>query len=146
MEKEFIPYEQALALKELGFDEPCLNRFYTKPKSKMFGVDEKGNHYPIKNTSKKLYTIGEHFVLNDSNVISAPLYQQAFRWFREKHKLHSATFWMEIDKSIYWNYRYSYLNDKSTESVNRSMVYFNTPEEAELECLKKLIELVKEKN
>ena len=24
MEKEFIPYEQALALKELGFDEPCL--------------------------------------------------------------------------------------------------------------------------
>jgi hypothetical protein len=24
MEKEFIPYKQALALKELGFDEPCL--------------------------------------------------------------------------------------------------------------------------
>jgi hypothetical protein len=24
MENEFIPYEQALALKELGFDEPCL--------------------------------------------------------------------------------------------------------------------------
>jgi hypothetical protein len=24
MEKEFILYEQALALKELGFDEPCL--------------------------------------------------------------------------------------------------------------------------
>ena len=23
MEKEFIPYEQALALKELGFNEPC---------------------------------------------------------------------------------------------------------------------------
>jgi hypothetical protein len=23
MEKEFIPYEQALALKELGFDEKC---------------------------------------------------------------------------------------------------------------------------
>jgi hypothetical protein len=23
MEKDFIPYEEALALKELGFDEPC---------------------------------------------------------------------------------------------------------------------------
>ena len=23
MEKEFIPYEQALELKELGFDRPC---------------------------------------------------------------------------------------------------------------------------
>lgn len=67
------------------------------------------------------------------------------RWFREKHKLHSSTFWMEIDKFIYWNYRYSYLNDKSTESVNRSMVYFNTPEEAELECLVKLIEIIKNK-
>jgi hypothetical protein len=37
------------------------------------------------------------------------------------------------------------LDDRSTESVNRSMVYFNTPEEAELECLKKLIEIVKQK-
>ena len=27
MDKEFIPYEQALALKELGFDEPCF-RWY----------------------------------------------------------------------------------------------------------------------
>jgi hypothetical protein len=27
MEKEFIPYEQALALKELGFDEPCFAWF-----------------------------------------------------------------------------------------------------------------------
>jgi hypothetical protein len=23
MEKDFVPYEEALALKELGFDEPC---------------------------------------------------------------------------------------------------------------------------
>ena len=27
-EKDFVPYEQALALKELGFDEPCFG-FYT---------------------------------------------------------------------------------------------------------------------
>jgi hypothetical protein len=30
--KDFIPYEQALALKELGFDEPCFgfaNRYVT---------------------------------------------------------------------------------------------------------------------
>jgi hypothetical protein len=25
MEKEFVPYEQAVALKELGFDEPCMS-------------------------------------------------------------------------------------------------------------------------
>ena len=26
---EFVPYEQALALKELGFDEPCLASYET---------------------------------------------------------------------------------------------------------------------
>jgi hypothetical protein len=29
MNKEFIPYEQALDLKELGFDEPCFG-WYSK--------------------------------------------------------------------------------------------------------------------
>lgn len=28
LDKEFIPYQEALALKELGFDEPCFG-FYT---------------------------------------------------------------------------------------------------------------------
>jgi len=28
MEKEFVSYEIALALKQLGFDEPCLGKFY----------------------------------------------------------------------------------------------------------------------
>ena len=27
MEKEFIPYTEALALKELGFDEPCFANY-----------------------------------------------------------------------------------------------------------------------
>ena len=27
MEKEFVSYEQALALKELGFDEPCFGYY-----------------------------------------------------------------------------------------------------------------------
>ena len=117
MEKEFIPYEQALALKELGFnmDNP-FGKFYTKPGSKMFGVDEKGRHYPIKNTSKKLYTLGENYVLKEENAFIAPLYQQAFRFLREKYGL-------EDDFSM-----------------------FNSYEEAELECLKKLIKIVKEKS
>ena len=28
MKKEFIPYELAVALKELSFDEPCLINYY----------------------------------------------------------------------------------------------------------------------
>ena len=58
MEKEFIPYEQALALKELGFDEPCLKSY--------------GDDGLLNQNDHSLY-------------LSAPLYQQASRWFREKY-------------------------------------------------------------
>jgi len=136
MEKEFVTYEQALALKELGFDEPCLNKFYTKPNSKMFGVDEKGRDYPIKNIAKRLYTIGKHFVLKDNNVIIAPLKQQVFRWFREKYNLI-----YNIDHSLRYAWSYKiYVID--FDWVNE----FKTYEEAEDACIDKLIEIVKQNN
>ena len=39
MNKEFIPYEQALALKELGFDEPCFGYYNIKDNDlKLFSI------------------------------------------------------------------------------------------------------------
>ena len=64
MNKEFIPYEQALELKELGFDERTLRAYY-KESEQLLDIGS-GNMYDTK----------------------APLYQQAFRWFREKHGLY----------------------------------------------------------
>ena len=143
LEKEFIPYEQALALKELGFDEPCFGRFYTKPKCKMFSVDEKGRHYQIKNTPKKLYTVGEYFVLNDDNAITAPTFSQAFRRFRDKYEYGSL---VRGRKSMGFEY---ILSDVPTNLSKRDTVQsphvYKTYEEAELACLRKLIEIVKEK-
>ena len=69
MEKEFIPYQTALDLKELGFDEPCIKYYWTD------GMFSKGYEDPF-NYNKR------------DNVISSPTYSQAFRWFREKYKLH----------------------------------------------------------
>ena len=69
MEKEFIPYEQALVLKELGFDEPCFGYY----------VDvEVANPFLVINRISD--TQGGYFTL-------APLYQQAFRWFRERYQI-----------------------------------------------------------
>ena len=62
--RDFAPHQQALELKELGFDEPCYG-FY----------DEFSNN-------KIAY--GSSVVIN-----KAPTYSQAFRWFREKYQLHS---------------------------------------------------------
>jgi hypothetical protein len=141
MESLFVPYEIALALKELGFDEPCLGNFYTKPNCKMFGVDEKGRHYTIKNTPKKLYTLGEHFVLNDSNVINAPLYQQAFRWFREKYEL--VVDWNHSNHDNFGSYIGVCIKNIHFEETIVGV--YKSYEEAELECLKKLIEITKRK-
>ena len=117
MEKEFIPYEQALVLKELGFDEPCFG-WFTDTHLRIGFVESK-------------HVQGE-------NEILAPLYQQAFRWFREKHNIDS--YHIEPTNNMFGNF-YGVLGLR-TATFNGG---FKTYEEAELACLKKLIEIVKEK-
>ena len=140
MEKEFVPYEQALALKELGFDKPCF-RWYDE----RWGDDLQQDKY---NTNKDLF-------MTDLDC-STPLYQQAFRWFREKYELrNSITDFIDDKTGIEWDYEiaiigtdldekgnYKPLVDYSTDDETRK---FKTYEEAELACLIKLIELVKTK-
>jgi hypothetical protein len=138
MEKEFTTYEQALVLKELGFDEPCFGYYVDgELRGINLGMEELGG---IKPYYQKFgfHTLSNHDIDNPSKiVITAPLYQQAFRWFREKYKLDS---W--VYKSRDYAYFYSILRDSRYLSPS---IEFKTYEEAELECLKKLIEIVKEK-
>ena len=113
MKNEFIPYEQALALKKLGFDEPCFG---------YYNIDSFNLKTPTFNMGKPF----EH-----KWCLPAPLYQQAFRWFREKCGLNH---FVEPDVDCGPNYYNAY--------VLCSLVYHgNNYEEAELACLKKLIEL-----
>ena len=110
MNNDFIPYEQALELKGLGFDEPCIA---------LYNEECKTLHLSLNLVNKKPY-------------FCAPLYQQAFRWFREKHGLRH---FIELDvdcEPIYYN-----------AYVQCSLVYHgDNYEEAELACLKKLIEIL----
>jgi len=138
MEKEFVPYEQALELKELGFDEPCI-ACWSNRKSKnyylYFGgieyVEDEGYVNPMKGT-----------------IISAPTFSQAFRWFREKHGISVSISinWEEgIGKdSSYGKYACSLQHKSYDESIGEFIGVFKRYEEAELECLKELIEMVKE--
>lgn len=127
MEKEFVPYEIALELKELGFDEHFF--YYFNLDKKLFQVY---NKYKRNDTFKNSQ--------DDHNImLSAPLYQQAFRWFREKYGLYIAI------RKVVGN------KDQEKESISWSITNspwetFLTYEEAELECLKKLIEIVKATN
>jgi hypothetical protein len=118
MEKEFIPYEQALALKELGFDEPCF-AFY------LAGAIRYKEYKDSQNKNSAFY---------NNTVASIPLYQQAFRWFREKYK--ELKFFIKEEDFRDGLYEYDI---KDILGVSG----FKTYEDAELECLKKLIEIVK---
>lgn len=115
MTKEFIPYEQALALKELGFNEPCFG-LYNPIFHLNFGEKNNSLFYP-------------------KTTCSAPLYQQAFRWFREKYKLNH-----KINPDNPKDNSYSIF--KINGEIYEDSCYWSY-EEAELACLKKLIEILK---
>jgi len=120
--KDFIPYEQSLELKELGFDEPCFG-WYSNMDGNVFRQGYCETYLGIENCAK------------------APLYQQAFRWFRENCDWPIET-WIQPYLSINpRTYEGLYWRRGETESVG----IYDTYEEAELACLIKLIEIVKTK-
>lgn len=132
MEKEFIPYEQALALKELGFDKPCF-KGYTEEYKTLISFSNTHTNTSVKNTLP-------------TKPFTAPLYQQAFRWFREKHDLNSfiENDLYEEDDEITWFYTISTIKDAEDLEIDLGDG-FKIYEEVELECLKKLIEIIKTK-
>ena len=111
MKKEFLPYDLEVKLVELGFNE-------------------------------KTFDVHSDVLTQGFKVIKKPtpriLFQQAFRFFREKYHLIGC-----IDfHASYKNYMY---NIKEFEYITHR-TRIETYEEAELECLVKLIEIAKEQN
>ena len=132
MTQEFVTYSQALALKELGFDEPC------------FGL------WNLNNGRYEVDIIGVCNYSKDFKYreVLAPLYQQAFRWFREKHGICS---WIQRLYNEYGNPYYTIIHEYKTDLLSRNhtvvanLKEYNTYEEAEQACLNKLIEICKNK-
>ena len=123
MEKEFAPYDESLALKELGFDKPCMRGWY------------------------KNLEIWYH---PDSDIIlDNPTFSQAFRWFKEKYKLMSCITPCSDGEYIFTLYDLNkcdlevFVEDIEIMESEDSYEFF---EDAELEGLKKLIEIAKKKN
>jgi hypothetical protein len=144
MNKEFVPYEQGLDLKELGFDEPC---FAT------YNVDKKLSRNPS-HDMEDLPIEGQPYYWNNSKIhkdnVAAPLFQQAFRWFREKYNLYAEPYTANMGAIEYCFqirdlYSEKYIYDNFQGAGSSYVGTFNIPEEAELACLDKLIEIVKSK-
>jgi hypothetical protein len=140
MNKEFVTYEIALELKQLGFDEPCFGYYVDgELRGINLGMEELGGIEPYYKRFG-FHTLSNHDIDNlNKIVVTAPTYSQAFRWFREKYNLFGQV-----------NIRTYYIYEISNDGIGIKMVsqydkLLNTYEEAELACLQKLIEIVKNK-
>ena len=149
MEAEFVPYEQALALKELDFNEPCLLHIQYSSGTDISGRKYQnsiwlGNGYEAEINNKKIkYKFPKHSE-QGYGTLQIPTFSQCFRWFREKYKLVNY-----IEYYAEWNFEIFRIDDKIAEvqdDVNIDYTFNGgTYKEAELECLRKLIEIVKKK-
>jgi len=131
MTQEFLPYERAVKLKQLGFDEPCF-----------------GYYIELVKPVEGILTIEKC----DKNIDGclAPTFSQAFRWFREKYDIHYSIDRECSQQDHKWGYNWSLYN--YTGLFNEFLTsnpyapagewVYETYEEAELACLDKLIEIV----
>jgi hypothetical protein len=155
MKNEFINYEQALALKELGFDEECIASYdnegdfkdpfeYNSEETDGYVTNSSLKDPKNFNASSNLALLKDYL---DNPFTAAPLYQQAFRWFREKHNLYS-----EINLDSYKEPYSLKVTIKHLDNILYQQKCYSNGigdidnkkyEEAELACLDVLIKIVK---
>lgn len=120
--KDFVKHAEAKDLQALGFDDKCIG---TIDQTEYMHL--KGTSYPARGAM--CY-----------DTVACSTYAQAFRWFREKHNLFGNICFNQISCKSY--YIVFGIRGKTSDSEDS----YETYEEAELECLKRLIEIVKKKS
>ena len=129
LEKEFVPYEQALALKELGFPQDFTNDgiwYYVTLSSGII--------------NSFCWTSGEDEPPKMFKPIIRPTCSQAFRWFDENTELKGFVVPGIKEEHFDWLIRIDWEKEIECQEAYSSRI------EAELACLRKLIEIVRERN
>ena len=138
MNKDFVPYEPSLALKELGFDETCFGSYVklTETQTTFFMNDV---------VSK----IDRETPLHESLITKTPTFSQAFRFFREKYNLSFSISQRKTSGLSYWEivfidkFENAMHGIPSFHSETKISGISSTYQEGEIDGLKKLIELIK---
>ena len=130
MEEHFVNYNQALALRELGFDEPCFG-FYDDIDKQFYQIHSQAS-----------------IINNVKNISKSPLKSQVFKWFREKHGIW-VTFEYDdcdcVETNVCWYVGKCFTYGIGPLFLTNELNDFKTYEEAESACIDKLIEILKEK-
>jgi len=123
----FVPYEQSYELYKLGFNDPCFKFYNQNNELELFDsdIDEEDKINTL------LPDINDYLMDGDNinyDFCTAPLFTQAFQWIRDNH----------YDYNEYGWKIYDYIYDRNH---NNSETY----PKAELECLKKMLQMITEK-
>lgn len=127
MKHLFVPYELAVKLKEKGFDEECLGYYHEKMSGNPLTFIWEDDMYPTSNSEMLRLS-------KNSNVVMAPMYQQAIDWlFKKLREKESAFIYIEIhsDNSGEWVF-----SSQPEIEYEGKRIYFNNLEEAIEEALK----------
>jgi hypothetical protein len=127
MEEHFINYNQAVSLKELGFDEPCFAKFNHQKKLEISYCLEKTCGYDKHKNSLTLKGSYGNGVI----ACSAPLKQQVFKWFRKQGY---DTKVQKESEGVYFGFYWT--------GATWVTVGIGTYEDAESACIDKLIEII----
>jgi hypothetical protein len=138
MKNEFVTYEHALKLKKLGFDEPTFGYFVDgELRGVNLGYEELGGIEPYYQRFG-FHTLNNHHIDNPNKVVvTAPLKQQVFSWFREKG--YYGEIFVDDDKTFGYYITNFVPLGRISHPLKRGYL---TYEESEEECIEKLIELI----
>lgn len=142
IEVEFIPYEQALELESLGYILGSFIKCYGRTDKKLYWTE-----FEVDIESPSAY----------HKFIPAYTYRQALKWLRDEHKLMGFILPMTDDEKFndkkmtefitgeyFWAIRsLKGILDDSLDCPEGEL--YGSHEEAELACIKKIIEVIKNK-
>lgn len=128
MTKEFVPFEIATLLKEINFDENCFAYFKVG--------SEHIEHFLPPNSDESFGSLNQNSI---DGLVSRPLWQQVFRWFRERHNF-SFEIYEFPNKSNQWNWKLS----DGTEQKVQNRGEGSSELEVQITAIKRAIEKIKD--
>ena len=108
MKKNFVPYELAVKLKALGFDEECFSYYDLNNKPNFFGADGLMDTHCVQ--------------------VNRPTFSQAFRWFREKYNVRQNIMdFIDDEVGIEWDYEIATIGTDLDENGNyKPLIEYST--------------------
>ncbi len=126
--KDIVTPEEALILKDLGFDLRC-TFYYENGKPKMYTKSLDG------------WNMNNSFL----TCCSAPTYSKVFKWFRDKFRVYPTN---HLDQTMEPKFAFTfihYIKDFEWSEEIRSEYLYRTHELSEQECLLQIIKYIKNK-